>query len=234
MQNKKVAMSENGIGWIKNHALHWMGTLTFDPNNSNRVFATSGNGVFMTSNLSAPVSMWNFQAHGIEETVPGDLVSLAGGPMVSVILDYDGFRHDDIYSYPSAKHSPPMGSTTGLAAASANIAKVARVSGDLYVSSDTARTWSKWNKPTVEKGGKLAFSTDGNTLLWAPNSGLVYRTENQGLTWTNSSGLTGQSIPLADGFSPQKFYAYKRRTGEFFISDDKGKNFRKKSGILLS
>ncbi len=77
---KQITMGTNGIPWIANHAIHWAGSAVIDPFNPQRAFVTSGNGIFMTENLDARPTTWNFMAKGLEETVPLNLVSLPGGP----------------------------------------------------------------------------------------------------------------------------------------------------------
>ncbi|MCL2183919.1 MAG: glycoside hydrolase [Chitinispirillia bacterium] len=128
-------MDENGIGWMFNSSIHWSGSVAFDPFNPKRVWVTSGNGVFRTDDITdftyeppqndweEPTliqrTKWKVWSHGIEETVPYEVISIPGGPLVSIILDYDGFRHagtdntgfnhDDIKNYPSSRHLTNVG-----------------------------------------------------------------------------------------------------------------------------
>ncbi|HTV17872.1 MAG TPA: hypothetical protein VMG12_04355, partial [Polyangiaceae bacterium] len=90
---RRVAMDTNGIPWIENQAMHWVGSIQIDPFNPERAWLTSGNGVFMTNDLDAELSTWSFAARGLEEVVPLDAVSVRGAPLVSSIGDYDGFVH---------------------------------------------------------------------------------------------------------------------------------------------
>ncbi|MEJ5266134.1 MAG: hypothetical protein WHT29_12540, partial [Bacteroidales bacterium] len=133
----------NGIPWIAGSAVHWNGAVVIDPNNPNRAFVTSGNGVFMTENLLEKTfttqwvnnvldtiwqghATWKFAAQGIEETVPEDMVSIPNGPVISVIGDYDGFVHTSVDVYPAGGRlktvvngtNTVLGSTTGVAFAS--------------------------------------------------------------------------------------------------------------------
>src|SRR5665647_517034 len=71
--------------------LHWIADIRIDPFNSERVMLTSGNGLFMTENISASKSTWTFQVNGFEETVPLDMISIPNGPTITVIGDYNGF-----------------------------------------------------------------------------------------------------------------------------------------------
>ena len=112
-------MDANGVGWMHNGSIHWSGSVAIDPFNHDRVFVSSGNGIFRTENLTdytvipagtydtttnyyyssdeaVQGQVWKFSAHGIEETVPYEVASIPNGPLISVTADYDGFRHDDI------------------------------------------------------------------------------------------------------------------------------------------
>jgi len=128
-------MDANGIGWMFNSSIHWAGSVAFDPFNPKRVWVTSGNGVFRTDDITnftyeppvndwdSPVftqrTVWKVMSHGIEETVPYEVISIPDGPLVSIILDYDGFRHsesdntgfnhDDITKYPATRHLTDVG-----------------------------------------------------------------------------------------------------------------------------
>ncbi|HYC85701.1 MAG TPA: sialidase family protein, partial [Chryseosolibacter sp.] len=119
-------MDPNGITWVTGQSIHWAGSIEFDPNDSQKVWVTSGNGVFVNSNIDATTGVWKFTVKGLEEVVPLGLVSIPNGPLVSVIFDYDGFRHTDVKSY-APIHNPRIGSTTGLAFANGNTSKLLRV-----------------------------------------------------------------------------------------------------------
>ena len=86
-----AVLDKNGYNWIEGESIHWAGSIEFDPFNPKRVFVTSGNGIFMTDNLSPGKRFsWKFTVKDLEETVPEDLVSIPGGPLITVIGDYDG------------------------------------------------------------------------------------------------------------------------------------------------
>jgi xyloglucan-specific exo-beta-1,4-glucanase len=221
----RVQMDVNGNPWIQGHAIHWAGSAMIDPYNDNRVFITSGNGIFMSDNLHQDMTTWKFMVKGLEETVPFDVVSLPGGPMVSVIGDYDGFVHYDIKVPAPKRHSPGMGSTQGLTAAHNNIARVARLQNKLYVSNDTASTWEEWPLPSAEPARKLAFSLDGQVLLLSFNNGTMYRTADDGANWSVVPSIQNATSPVADGYNPNTFYAYHANSGTFYTSSDKGASF---------
>jgi photosystem II stability/assembly factor-like uncharacterized protein len=273
-------MNENGIGWMFNSSIHWAGSVTIDPFDPKRVWVTSGNGIFRTDDITNftytppenswenPVftqrTVWKVMSHGIEETVPYEVVSIPGGPLVSVILDYDGFRHDDIKQFPSTRHmtnisgsNVSLGNTRGLAYAHKSGTLVKATDSRRYVdegrhmnvphsplqfSTDTARTWSV---QTYQSGGpgddydgamSLAISTDGQVAMMTPLSKWsevtpgnwveigqpVWRYANS--AWIQVTGIDGANI-VGDPENADVFYAYDRRAGKFFKSEDKGLTF---------
>jgi xyloglucan-specific exo-beta-1,4-glucanase len=197
-----------GVPWLAGHAIHWAGSVEFDPFDTRSVWVTSGNGIFKTANIDAAPATWTFNVKGLEETVPLNLVSIPGGPLVSAIGDYDGFRHSDVTRY-APIHAPPMGTTTGLAMAAANPSRLARAGNAIYTSSDSGATWIKAPVMNGVKG-QLALSANGATLLHSPeNSATSYRSVNGGASWTPVAGLASQNMrPVADSVNSNKFYAY--------------------------
>ncbi|MEO7495010.1 MAG: exo-alpha-sialidase [Massilia sp.] len=224
--SNKIALSTNGFPWIQGESIHWAGSVEFDPYNSERVFITSGNGIFSTTDLSASVSTWRFTVKGIEETVPFDVVSLPGGPLVSAIFDYDGFVNSSITSASSSgRHTPSMGNNTGLTSAPLVPSKLARSGSALYLSTNSGSSWTLANKPAAAANGKLAYSADGAVLLWAADNGTTYRTADNGASWTTAFGLPAGTAPVADMVNPAKFYAYLPSTGQFYHSLNGGISF---------
>jgi uncharacterized protein YjdB/PKD repeat protein len=259
-------MDENGIDWMVRSTIHWIGSVAIDPFNPQRVFVTSGNGVFKTENILnyewnytdewgnsdtsyTQYTVWQVASHGIEETVPEEVVSIPGGPLVSVIGDYDGFVHTDITESPeNGRHEVEaagsmysLGSTTGLAYAPqsgrlAKCAKVRSVSGEYTTtpigpvqwSDDNGITWTTEvytsNPPTDLIGGKVALSADGEITLWMPSEGnAMYRSANS--QWTTVSGVSFNCRPVGDQVDANTFYAYNNANGYMYVSTDKGVSF---------
>lgn len=198
-------MDENGIGWMFNSSIHWSGSCVMDPFNPKRVLVTSGNGIFATDDITnfsydesvhPPLiqkTVWKVISHGIEETVPEEVVSIPGGPLISIIGDYDGFRHDDINQYPTQRHQTNvngtmvgLGSTRALAYAykADKLVKAAdaRTSNPttytdvpispVQFSSDQGETWTVGTYESISqdyrKGLSVAISADGAVTLWTP------------------------------------------------------------------
>lgn len=267
-------MSANGIGWMFNSSIHWTGSVAMDPFNPKRVFVTSGNGIYMTDDITdytfVPATcgwcedvttqrqVWKVASHGVEEVVPMEVVSVPGGPLISTIGDYDGFRHDDVTKYPAQRHQTnvngtfmSIGTTRGLAwapkagvlvksadAKSANPTNYTDVPiSPVQISKDTGRTWSAGTyesyDSTYAQALSLAVSTDGAIVLWTPatksgNSADCPAFRYDGNAWTKVSGIDGAWV-LGDQTDADVFYAYKASTGDFFRSTDKGLTFAKVS-----
>lgn len=215
-------LDANGNSWINGNAIHWAGSIEFDPFDTQQVWVVSGNGVFRTTNIDALTNVWKFTSNGIEETVPLDLVSIPNGPLLSVIADYDGFRHTDITTY-APIHTPTMGTTTGIAYAAQNPNIALRVGDKMYYSTDMATTWTLCTPKGKE--GSVAISADGAVFFHCPKGSTVtYRSVDNGATWTAVTGLSFVDARLvADPVNATKIYAYGNNT--LMISTNAGALF---------
>lgn len=234
----------NGNAWIDGNAIHWAGSIEFDPFNTKRVWVVSGNGVFRTDDISAAAPLWKFVSRGIEETVPLDIVSVPGGPLVTAIGDYDGARYFDIYKSAPA-HEPRIGTTVSLGYGPLNGTFVraghiydystnpATESDVMYYSTDTAKTWTKLPTPKAGKGYTV-LNADGSVILHRAEVGnVVYRSADKGVTWTSVNGLDGQSSTsriIPDPLDKNIFYVLDQQ-GWFMVSSDGGASFTKKSRV---
>ncbi|MGS2765043.1 T9SS type A sorting domain-containing protein [Sinomicrobium sp. M5D2P9] len=227
--NRGFTMDPDGVTWINGHSIHWAGSLEFDPFNTQKVWVTSGNGIFVNDNINTS-STWRFNVRGIEETVPLGLESIPDGPVISVIGDYDGFRHTDMDQYASI-HNPQMGTTTGLAVAAQNTGKMVRVGNSMYYSTDMGLTWTQSNINGTQ--GKVALSANGNIVLHSPReSSVTYRSTNNGSSWSTVSGLGfNEARPVGDPVNSNKFYAYNPGNGAVMVSIDGGSSFSQAGSV---
>ncbi len=239
----------NGTDWIPGNAIHWAGSLEFDPFNNKKVWVTSGNGIFTTDDITAKVPVWKFESKGIEETVPLDIVSIPNGPLVTAIGDYDGGVYEDINA-PVKRHTPTVGSTEsmGYAPLTGTLMRtgVVTVYGQyesknykkMYRSDDMGNTWDEMPQDTVgpmanKVKGHLTLSADGKVILHRPEqSAAVYRSTDSGATWdeVETGGSTNNSRLAADPVNPDVFYIMSEM-GDFNVSTDGGKTFKKVSSI---
>ncbi len=215
----KMILDPNGSPWVKGSTLHWCGSIAFDPFNSSRFFITSGNGIYMSDNLSSTSQVVvKFIVNGIDETVPFEFVSIPGGNFASVVGDYDGFIHTDVSQYPANRFSPSMGTTTGLAFAWNKTNFLVRVGSSFYYSEDGGNIWTASIMPvTGSKEGKVAVSANATKILYCPSgSNSVYLSYNKGKGWTNVlSGITAGK-PVADGVNDNMLYFYDSGSGNLY------------------
>jgi hypothetical protein len=225
--NRGFVRDNGGVPWINGKAIHWAGVAVFDPFNNKAVWVTSGNGIFKTANIDAVPTTWTFTVKGLEETVPLNINSIPGGPVLSAIGDYDGFLHYNIDTYTNPQFSPTMGTTTGLAVADANTSLAVRVGNKMYTSANGGVNWNQTNMNSTY--GQVALSASGTVLLHNPsNSSTMYRSTNMGASWSTVGGLSvNNARPVADPANASKFYVYNPADGSFMISTDGGVSFWK-------
>lgn len=243
--NNKSKLDPNGSSWVTGKALHWVGSLEYDPFHPARALAVSGNGVFMTEDSKATAQVWKFQSKGIEETVPLDIVSIPGGPLVTAIGDYDGAAYKNI-GESTPTHSPNIGTTHSLGYAplvghmlragqvTTYTATGSTTADVMYYSEDKGTSWSK--APTV-KGthGFLAMSADGKAWFHKPeNTTTFWRSIDKGTTWSEVTGLGSQSqyAPIvADPVNANVLYLLDNM-GDMYASSDKGASFAKVGSVV--
>ena len=227
----------------------WMGDIDIDPFNPAHVMYVTGQGIWATDDANAADSdkptHWTFLDRGLEETAVNGLVSPpVGPPLLSVMADLCGFRHDDLNA-PSADgmfDNPICGSGTGIDIAWGKPDVVARVGWEdkgLWgaVSLDAGKTWKPF-KSMPKKGrgaGSIAVSADGSAFVWAPFESPVVYSKDQGATWSLAEGLPSpdktpdwapvQFRPAADRVNASKFYVFDAKGGQAYYSTDGGAHF---------
>lgn len=237
--------------YVQKTGIHWLFDIEIDPTNPDHAMFTTGYGGHETFNLTdmdkGKPTKWSVMSTGIEETVALELLSpTKGAPLITAIGDYGGFVHWDL-DKPAAGSfdNPRFGNTNGVACGENNPAVIVRVgrstntnpATNIAYSTDGGKNW----KPTATQPkpecslGNIAVSSDGATWIWAPeqvrsrNSAvqpmMVYRTSNQGVSWTECKGLPGNIRTVADRVNPTTFYAINLFEGKLFVSTDGGANF---------
>lgn len=237
----KFTMSTNGINWISNAAIHWCSSLAMDSGNPDRILVNSGNGIFACDNIWDETPEFYFESKGIEEVVPEDIVTYKDYPLVSVIGDYDGFVHEDIFTS-AERHTKQIGSCTSIAVAASDHDIWVKVGGDeanqlLCYTTDGGKTWSDiTNSPESGKifyKGKVALTADASALIWSPsNSNFAYRTEDWGETWTKAEGIIGSQSVYLIGDPVNSDYVYGCANSVFYVSSDGGKKFTRKQDTM--
>ncbi|MCH5193238.1 MAG: hypothetical protein J1F11_04700 [Oscillospiraceae bacterium] len=236
---ESMTMSTNDMPWVEGYAIHWCSSLALDRFNTGKIMVNSGNGIFSCDNIWDDTPAFYFDALGIEEVVPLDIITLEDYPLISAIGDYDGFVHEDIFT-PADKHHDNIGTTTSITVAAQNRDHWAKVGGNssqqaLTYTSDAGKTWKKITKsPDPDKTlyeGHVALNADGSVLVWSPSNGVKsYWTEDQGETWNYVEGLTvGNAYIIGDPSNAD--YVYACGKGSFYVSTDGGRSFKKVVGI---
>ena len=225
-------LQDGGYSWIRDKAIHWSGTVVTDPRNSDRMFITSGNGVFICENLWSTdedkLPTFIFHPDGIEEVVSLDFVSTADGLDLSAIGDYDGFVHEQVDKI-GLQYQPNMGSTSAIAVCPQNTDVWARTAngdtnntGSGYYTTDRGKTWKVF-KPACT-GGKLSItelSAGKYRIINTSTTGAVSYTDDFGATWKNSTGIkaTKGVYTLVDPKDPKTVYASVLTHNDYWASD---------------
>jgi hypothetical protein len=218
-------LQDGGYDWIQNKAIHWVGAIVIDPRNSDRIFVTSGNGVFACDNTWDECPQFYFHPNGIEEVVALDMCSVPGGATYSAIGDYDGFIHTDLDTS-GEQYQPNIGSTSAVAYCPSNPDVMARLGENEakgYYSLDAGKTWT--NLSVKNGGGKLAITQleDGTYRFFVTskdNASACY-TDDFGQTWTDCTGLGGSMTNyfLVDPEDPSTVYSYTAKYNSYWFYD---------------
>lgn len=145
---------------------------------------------------------------------------------MSVIGDFDGFKHTDVTAF-APQHAPTMGTSTSISYAAGNTNKIVRLGDSMYYSENQGTTWTKTTAALKGQKGRTVLSYDGNTILHCPSGATsIYRSVDNGTTWTTCNGISvSNAIPVSDQVTNNKFYVYNQPTGSMMISTDGGVNF---------
>ncbi|MDD4969393.1 MAG: T9SS type A sorting domain-containing protein [Paludibacter sp.] len=234
-------MLTNGIDWMQNRSMHWVGCVTMSNTKPGVVYAVSGNGVFMTENIMTTKPTWKVVSHGFEETVPcfQGMLSIPNGPLITSIGDVNGFVHTDIDQYPTANITQSVSMAyapqkTNTIVRSVNKEKTVNNTTVYYnvvvLSLDNGKTWTELPVLPVDiSSAKTSISADGKIILWQTNStatgNVLYWTDNKGTTWNKTATMPTNATPVPDGVDPLKFYLHNTSTGKIYRSDDGAKTF---------
>jgi len=208
-----VSFVEPLIEWMKKTSqLHWAGSVKIDPFNKDRAFIISGNGIYMTENLWVAKPTFKMAVTNLEETVPLELASIPGAPVATAIGDYDGCVYPDITKY-YARHSPNIGTTTGIAIAGKNPNVMVRVGNNstnsIYLSKNMGSTWTALPQTASSAvSGWCAVGADGKCIVVTSDKALPFYTFDEGKTWTAMPGITTNNVRFfADFEQANVFYA---------------------------
>lgn len=241
-------MDSNGIPWLR-AAMHWVGSVSMSQNKPGWVFVCSGNGVFVTEDITANVPTWKFMAKGLEETVPvgQGMISIPGGPLISSVGDQGGFVHKDIHVPPTAQISQSVGFAYATLKPSTILRTVnSKVKSygldknisNIYMSENNGDSWVKIpSTPDSLPNAMPAISADASIIVSKSHSTELgtrcYWSTDKGKTW-NTATLGFNATPIGDAVNPQKFYAFNTVNGYLYKSTDGAKSFQAVSYIGTS
>lgn len=204
---------------FQNGGLHWAWCVEIDPFNQNRVFVTSGNGVYSSDNFMATPSSWYANVRGLEETITMDAASMPGGKFLLALGDISGATYDDPTRYgirfvpaqavtTSVDYAPDSPRKTLLRSGSSRIAS--GIQGPVMVSNDGGVSWvgipvnsvpltpAVPSPPTPrDKGlgyGWSAISADGSIIAYS-NEWKVNNINCYGIFYTSDCGKTWREFP---------------------------------------
>lgn len=228
-----IAIDTNNCPWIDGYAIHWCGCLMLNPSNTDSLTVTSGNGIFTSDDIWSENPTMYFNAHGLEETVPLDIVSVPGGPLITAVGDYDGCVYTDTDAYGTI-HSAVNGSCSSIAVGGESNevwTKVGTVEDKVtyLVSTDAGATWKTAKNPADEAsvcyGGFTCVSNDGKRIFWSPqNNYTTYYSDDLGQTWTRCKGIFSKMYMLCDSVDGNVVYAC--GGSNFYVSTDGGASFQ--------
>lgn len=217
---------------------NWIFNLRIDPFNSNRAMHVTGAGIWssenVTNNDSNQRTDWKFLVRGIEESGAYDLISPpSSAPLLSVLGDIGGFRHDSLTVAPASFFQPPgWGTGTGIDFAQNNPNIVVRSywgGANGAYSGDNGRTWTAFaSSPSSagNHGDKIAISPNGGNIVWAVENDVPYRSTDNGASWTRSTGIPNWFYSLkSDRVNSNKFYAYHNPSGYMYVSTNGGASY---------
>ena len=235
-----LPIDKNGYDWIVGKSIHWGTSIVIDPRNPDKIYMTSGNGIFCCNNIWDEKNVkFYFEPKGQEEIVALDMISVKGGYPYSAVGDIDGFIHKNVYDIPP-QYKPNMGTTGVIAACPQDPRLMVRFNlheEKGYYSEDGGNLWYKL-EDTSGHGGRGAITTFGDEkfrIFHTSPNGINY-TDTYGRTWVESRGLIGEQEfgVLVDESDPMMVYSCSatKKTEDspsqiiFSVSYDAGKTFR--------
>ncbi|KAF6804272.1 glycoside hydrolase family 74 protein [Colletotrichum sojae] len=246
----QYTISAKNAPWIETNFLDidtkklgWMiESLEIDPHNSDRWFYGTGLTIFGGHDLTnwdnnKTVTIESL-ASGIEEMAISSLASAPGGSeLFMATLDNNGFTYDSVADLEKAPQTawtnPWWASSVSVDFAGNDVTKVARVgkvtgTPQLALSSDGGATWAAVNASgTTAADGTVAYSADGDVILWSTLNEGVLVSRNQGKL--ENVTLPASSVIASDKKNGTVLYAGSKAT--FYLSTDGASTFTEASAL---
>ncbi|KAK0465381.1 uncharacterized protein EV420DRAFT_1637520 [Desarmillaria tabescens] len=230
-----TVLGDKQIGWM-------MEALSIDPFDSNHFLYGTGATIYGSHDLTKWDTTHNITlqslADGLEETSVQALISPPSGPhLLSALGDIEGFVHNDLNVAPSNYYTNPTWSTSAdIDYAGNKPTNIVRIgTGDsttgkqVAISTDSGATWSQdYGAADNVSGGKVAFSADGDTVLWRTGSNGVQVSQYTN-SFTTVSSLPSTAAIASDKLNNSIFYG--AASSSFYLSTDGGKTFTAKGSL---
>ena len=236
--------------WPEIHFMSSTFAVAIDPFVANKVWYTDWYGAWITDDITKNPMHWYTQEAGHEEivTVGGMACPPSGDAfMFSGVADNGGYAHVSLNQFPQEtvrNRGLVEGFTVnGIDYQESNpnfMATVGTVNwnspGGGYYSTDGGKTFTAFGSLPYSgvKGGRIAVSANGKTLLYLPQGSSPYYSFDNGTTWAMSNGAPSGSVaggnifnyeqPLAaDRINSDIFYLYK--SGSVYRTNNRGVNW---------
>ncbi|WQF78847.1 Putative WD40/YVTN repeat-like-containing domain superfamily [Colletotrichum destructivum] len=240
----QYTISAENAPWIETNFLDidtkklgWMiESLEIDPTNSDKWLYGTGLTIYGGNDLTnwdknKTVTVSSL-ASGIEEMAISSLASAPGGPeLLMATLDNNGFTYGSVADLEKAPQTawtdPWWASSVSVDFAGNDATKVVRVgkatdSPQLALSKDSGATWAVLNSTgTAATDGTVAYSADGDVILWSTLSAGVLAIRNGGKP--ENVSLPASSVIASDKRDNKIFYAASKAV--FYVSTDGAATF---------
>ncbi|GKT43582.1 xyloglucanase [Colletotrichum spaethianum] len=235
----QYTISAANAPWIETNFLEtdtkklgWMiESLEIDPTNSDKWFYGTGLTLYGGNDLTnwddnKTITIESL-ASGIEEMAISSLASVPNGPeLLMATLDNNGFTYTTIADLEKAPQtawtSPWWASSVSVDFAGNDVTKIVRIgkatdSPQLALSKNGGATWAVLNSTgTTATDGTVAYSADGDIILWSTLSAGVQISRNEGKL--ENVTLPASSVIASDKRNNTVFYAASK--GTFYVSTD--------------
>ncbi|KAK0505873.1 hypothetical protein EDD18DRAFT_1372643 [Armillaria luteobubalina] len=228
-----TVLGDKQIGWM-------MESLSINPFDSNHFLYGTGATIYGSHDLTKWDTTHNITlqslADGIEETSVQALISPPSGPhLLSAVGDIEGFVHNDLNVAPSNYYTNPTWTTSAdidyAGNKPTNIVRIgtATTGKQVAISTDSGATWSQdYGAADNVSSGKVAFSADGDTVLWRTGSNGVQVSQYTN-SFTAVSSLPSTAAIASDKLNNSIFYG--AASSSFYLSTDGGKTFSVKGSL---
>lgn len=222
---------------------HQIADAKFDPADAERLLYGNQHGIWSTATLGAAQRdggrvQWRFDVTRIEQAPVQSLLSPSGGVVLFAAMGdgLGGGAWEDVAKAPDAGLFRPCreGSRSVDAAwlAPSIVARTSDGGSGGAVSIDGGASWTPFGTQGHVKdarGGHVAVSAKGGTLVWAPPRQPAMWSRDRGKTWNLCQGWPStrdaELVPVAEKNAEGVFYVFDFTSGQVLVSIDGGRSF---------